>query len=232
MPGPEWFSPNSTDEIISKNLHDGDVLLINKRCTSFTDDPLRAILCLASKYGISGDGRAAWDHAAMVIRKNGVPYLLEGEGGGVTLRTFEERLLQSTDHQEVLLLPLRGADDSDDAKRQRSGRLGRFVDELGLQRTPDGFDSPGTCCQNTWDVYRTLRGQRRAPSAVTGDVSTAASGICRFGAPLIAAALQHAGALGVQFDASSVTPSALAALPLEPPASFGKPVPLRSMQFL
>lgn len=50
----EWFSAKlnaqRTDEIISKNLRNGDVLLVNKRCASFTDDPLRAVLCLASKY--------------------------------------------------------------------------------------------------------------------------------------------------------------------------------------
>ena len=39
---------------------------MNRRCTSL---PLpSALLCLASKYGISGDGRGCWDHAALVVR--------------------------------------------------------------------------------------------------------------------------------------------------------------------
>ena len=89
---------------------DGDVLLFNRKCTALSLP--RALLCLASKYGLSGDGRHGWDHAGVVVRDaaSDVPYLLEGRDGRVTLHTFEERLLQGTDHQEVLLLPLRGLD--------------------------------------------------------------------------------------------------------------------------
>jgi hypothetical protein len=102
-----YFRPNSADELIANSLNDGDIILMNKSCTSLP--PLRMLLCMFSKYGISGDGTGAWDHAAMVLRdrSSNVPYLLEGDESGVTLRTFEERLLQGADHQEMVLLPLR-----------------------------------------------------------------------------------------------------------------------------
>ena len=102
-----FFSQGSADDRLANTLQNGDVLLINKCCTSL--GPLRGLLCLASKYGLSGDGRGSWDHAAMVVRDRAtsVPYLLEGTASGVTMRTYEERLLQSSDHQELVLLPLR-----------------------------------------------------------------------------------------------------------------------------
>ena len=78
---------------------DGDVLLINRRCTSL---PLtQAVLCFASKYGLSGSGHRCWDHAAVVLRdqSSGVPYVLEGDTSGVRLRSYEERLMQGQDHQ-------------------------------------------------------------------------------------------------------------------------------------
>ena len=145
----EYFTPNSTDELIAHSLRcavkfitqrvitvltviilllwrrDGDVILINKRCTSLP--PVQALLCFASKYGLSGDGRHGWDHAAIVYRepKTNVPMLLEGGPKGVSLRTFEERLMQGTDHQEVLLLPLRGADGQ--AQSDKHQKLAIFV---------------------------------------------------------------------------------------------------------
>ena len=112
---------------------DGDVILINKRCTSLP--PVQALLCFASKYGLSGDGRHGWDHAAIVYRepKTNVPMLLEGGPGGVSLRTFEERLMQGTDHQEVLLLPLRGADGQ--AQSDKNQKLENFVKVHGTSTT-------------------------------------------------------------------------------------------------
>ena len=96
-----------------------------------------------------------------------VPYLLEGSASGVTMRTYEERLLQSSDHQELVLLPLRGADGPAGATvaERRSHALGKFVEELGLRKTADGFDSPGTSCENTWTIYQQLRNppRRRYP---------------------------------------------------------------------
>ena len=66
---------------------------------------------MASKYGLSSNGQHGWDHAAMVHidRRSNLPMLLEGDSSGVTMRTFEERLMQGTDHQEMIVLPLRGA---------------------------------------------------------------------------------------------------------------------------
>ena len=63
------------------------------------------------KYGISGSGRGCWDHAALVVRdrKTDVPYLLEGRPSGTTLRTYEERLMQGS-NDEVVVLPLRGVE--------------------------------------------------------------------------------------------------------------------------
>ena len=112
-----YFSQGSTDAIIADGLRDGDVVLINRPCLSL-GDPISMALCLASKYGLSGEGRQCWDHAAIVVRDRGVPYLLEGNSGGVTMRTYEERLLQSRDHQEVTVLPLRTAAAASSSARQ------------------------------------------------------------------------------------------------------------------
>lgn len=97
----------------------GDVVLFNRRCLALP--PRAAALCWASKFGISGSGRGCWDHAALVLRDRvtDVPYLLEGQLSGTTLRTYEERLLQGGDHDEVIVLPLRGVERS-------SVRLGRL----------------------------------------------------------------------------------------------------------
>ena len=106
------------------------MLLLNKRCASLP--PMQALLCFASKYGLSGDGRHGWDHAAIVYRDptTHVPMLLEGEAHGVSLRTFEERLMQGTDHQEVLLLPLRGVNgDTQSANHRKMGDFVKVSDE-------------------------------------------------------------------------------------------------------
>ena len=255
------------------------MVLVNKRCSSLP--PLSALLCMASKYGLSGDGRGAWDHAAVVFRDRvtNVPYLLEGDQNGVTLRTFEERLLQGSDHQEVQVLPLRGAESDIDDKGRRPA-LGRFVDvcamprrtaaacamlhpsramalpalfpaatlaastfplacclawqDLGLSRVADGFDGKGSCCENTWAVYRDIRSTARARGqrASKETIPVARGGgepCCRFGAPLVAAALQRLGVLDPSTNPATVTPMTLLEAPLEPPALFGRPVPLSSM---
>jgi len=208
---------------------DGDVLLISKRCASLP--PLRALLCFASKYGLSGDGRYGWDHAAMVYRDrmSNVPMLLEGEGAGVTLRTFEERLMQGTDHQEVLLLPLRGVESTTVDGDQP--RLASFVQELGLVRSRDGYDGQGSCCQNNWALYRDLRLSAHARSASIDKARVDVAGessMCHFGAPLVATALQRLGVLDPRVDPASVTPVVLPDVPLQYPALFGRPVTIRS----
>lgn len=58
-------------------------------------------------------------------RASDVPMLLEGDGKGVTLRTFEERLMQGTDHQEMTLLPLRGLPDA--STDGHEPKLAKFV---------------------------------------------------------------------------------------------------------
>ena len=234
MPDDVWFAPNSTDELLANSLRDGDCVLINKRCTSL---PLpQALLCMASKYGLSGDGRHSWDHAAMVFRDrtSNVPYLLEGSATGVTLRTFEERLLQDTDHQEVMLLPLRGMEDRVTPKGHRE-ELGRFVhQELRLAPTADGYDgSSAPCCQNTWAVYRELRAAVRAQGSTTRRPAASAPSprppSCSFGAPLVVEALQRLGALDPLVDPAAVTPVALSKLLLDAPAFFGRPVAVRTL---
>ena len=137
-----YFTVGSTDAILAESLRDGDVVVVNKRCTSLSN-PLAAFLCLASKYGLSGEGRHCWDHAAVVVHDRGVPYLLEGENGGVTMRTYEERLLQGNDHQEVMVLPLRGGGgesggggDEDGESRRRTAALSKFVEvRLAIARS-------------------------------------------------------------------------------------------------
>lgn len=236
------FSEGSADDLLANNLKNGDVLLINKCCTSL--GLLRGLLCLASKYGLSSSGRGVWDQVAMVVRDRAtnVAYLLEGDSAGVTMRTYEERLLQSTDHQEMVLLPLRGADNKVTAEH-RSRALGRFVEELGLRKTADGFDSAGTSCENTWALYqqlrsppRRVRGQFASSTSSGGAADTEDSHQatrpppCRFGAPLVATALQRMGALDASVDPASVTPLTLPSVPLREPAVFGRPVEVRSQE--
>ena len=242
-----YFAEGSTDAIIAQTLRDGDVVLVNKQCSSlFSTNPLSALLCFASKYGLSGEGRHCWDHAAVVVHKLGVPYLLEGGAGGVTMRTYEERLLQGIDHQEIMLLPLRTDVNRDDGsepneraaaeERRRASALGGLVEEMGLRRTPDGFDAPGSaCCQNTWAAYRALRqpyskrGISAAAAAAARAEESPPAAVCSFGAPLVATALQRLGALGAAIDPATVTPAALPTLPLSEPALFGRPVPVRGL---
>ena len=48
---------------------------------------------------------------------------LEGGAGAVTMRTYEERLMQGKDHQEVMLLPLRTAASGEGEERRRATAL-------------------------------------------------------------------------------------------------------------
>ena len=68
-------------------------------------------------------------------RASNLPYLLEGESGGVSLRTFEERLLQGKDHQEMVLLPLLGFE-QDVTERGHRASLGQFVQARFQGHTP------------------------------------------------------------------------------------------------
>ena len=104
--------------------------------------------------------------------------------------------------------------------------------ELRLQRTPDGFDSSDTsCCQNTWATYRALRQPfgKRGLATDAQSAPPAESACCRFGAPLVATALQRLGVLSDRVDAAAVTPAALPALPLADPAIFARAVPVRTL---
>lgn len=101
--------------------------------------------------------------------------------------------------------------------------------ELGLVRDLDGYESKGTCCENTWAVYRDLRLSTRARSANLASRTAASETHCRFGAPLIANALQQLGALDPQIDPASVTPALLPALSLQGHVRFGRPVVVRGL---
>ena len=106
------------------------MLLINQRCMKLP--PPAALLCWLSKFGISGDGRGCWDHAAFVLRdtKTDVPYLLEGGLSGATLRTYEERLLQNGGYrEEMTLLPLHRAGSKETGRAGSPADLAR-VDAL------------------------------------------------------------------------------------------------------
>lgn len=52
---------------------------------------------------------------------------------------------------------------------------------------------------------------------------------CRFGAPLVASALQSIGVLEAQVNPATITPAALPTLPLEGASLFGRPVPIRQL---
>ena len=132
---PEYFTAGSADAVIAESLRDGDVVLVNRRCASLLQNPVAAVLCAASKYGLSGEGRHCWDHAAIVVRDRGVPYLLEGGASGVTMRTYEERLMQGKDHQEVMLLPLRTAASGEGEERRRASALAGLVQVCMRVRT-------------------------------------------------------------------------------------------------
>ena len=231
----QWFNPNSADAQLAGTLKDGDVILMNRTCRSL--GPVQALLCMMSKFGLSGDGKAAWDHAAIVVQDQSskVPYLLEGCEKGVTLRTFEERLVQDADHQEMLLVPLRGLPNDAAAVDQRRTALQGFIAELSLRKTADGFEAYGTRCANTWALYRELRAgprQSRAPALMDSPQVTddgAPTPPCQFGAPLVATALQRLGVVDPRINPAAITPRVLLKLPLvDPDACFGKPVSVRS----
>jgi len=226
-----YFTDNGADQLIAASLCSGDVVVVNRRCESLP--PLSGVLCWLSKFGISGDGRECWDHAALVIRDEAtdVPYLLEGTSRGVTLRTYEERLMQGGDLAQVTLHPLVGERDT--------AALQTFLrEELKMSKSADGFDAgPGGCpsdrCWNLWSVYRSHRlGEepRRVPKhppAVAAPATPAAAQACGFGAPLVATALQRLGVLGPQVDPASLKPADLPVQRLLGAAKFGPTVTIR-----
>ena len=126
------------------------MMLINQRCMKLP--PPAALLCWLSKFGISGDGRGCWDHAAFVLRdtKTDVPYLLEGGLWGATLRTYEERLMQNGGYrEEMTLLPLNRAGSEETGRAGSPAELAR-VDALLAGRSvqkrarPTKHGPPGT----------------------------------------------------------------------------------------
>ena len=201
--------PRSADELLASTLRTGDVVVFNRFCRSLA--PHRAALCLASKYGLSGDGRGCWDHAALVVRdrRTDVAYLLEGGAGAVTMRTYEERMGEFADATEAVLLRA-GAEASDAA----SAGLDRLLhDELRLRPSKDGFDAPGASrCDNLREVYRQLRAQKTPAVAMRTDGDGDGDAACDFGAPLVARGLQRLGLVEARVDAERVTPAQLLAL--------------------
>jgi hypothetical protein len=125
-----WRCTLSLHTHIRRARRTGDVVLINQRCMKLP--PPAALLCWLSKFGISGDGRGCWDHAAFVLRdtKTEVPYLLEGGLWGATLRTYEERLMQNGGYrEEMTLLPLHRAGSEETGRAGSPADLAR-VDAL------------------------------------------------------------------------------------------------------
>ena len=211
----------------------GDVVLINQRCSKL---PLpAAALCWLSKFGISGDGRGCWDHAAFVLRdtKTDVPYLLEGGLSGATLRTYEERLLQNGGYrEEMTLLPLGGLESSP----ADLARVDALLGDLRMSRTLDGMDGPrgDWRCVNLWSLYQHMRSPPRSLAAERAQSTAAAAAAepatdagCAFGAPLVGRALQRLGALDSNVDVAGLTPAAFMQAKLATPAKFGTPVSLR-----
>ena len=209
----------------------GDVVLINQRCSKL---PLpAAALCWLSKFGISGDGRSCWDHAAFVLRdtKTDVPYLLEGSLSGATLRTYEERLLHNGGYrEEMTMLPLRGVESSP----ADLARVDALLVDLKMSRTRDGMDGErgDWRCVNLWTVYQQMRSpprslaERARRNAAAATVQPESAG-CAFGAPLVGRALQRLGALDGSVDVAGLTPASFVQARLAPPAKFGTPVSLR-----
>ena len=199
--------PRSADELLASTLRTGDVVVFNRYCRSLA--PHRAALCLASKYGLSGDGRGCWDHAALVVRdrRTDVAYVLEGGAGAVTMRTYEERMGEFADATEAVLL--RAGAEASDAAAAGLDRLLR--DELRLRPSPDGFDAPGASrCDNLAEVYRQLRAQQAPRVARRADGDADAG--CNFGAPLVARGLQRLGLVDGGVAVERVTPAQLFSL--------------------
>jgi hypothetical protein len=162
-----------------------------------------------------------------------VPFLLESTARGVTLRTFEERLLQSTDYQELTLLPLRGAAREGTDEDSTNATINQVIDkELRLTRSRDGADGDPARCHNLWEAYRDIRAPPRAYSSppARADSSSPSNDCSRFGAPLLATILQRLGALSDETDACRVTPTTLPQLALKPPFFFGRPIPIRTVK--
>eukprot|EP00967_Tisochrysis_lutea_P031323 scaffold36891_cov26-Tisochrysis_lutea.AAC.1 len=224
-----YFTDNSADQLIAQSLKTGDVLLVNRRCTALPAPS--AMLCWLSKFGLSGDGRDCWDHAALVVRdeRTDVPYLLEGTPRGVTLRSYEERLMQSGDLSEVKLYRLLGERDTP--------ALSTFLhEELKMSKSIDGFDAETSACLtnkcwNLWSVYRHHRlgeGPRRMPSEQRAQAKQQLEvGPCGFGAPLVATALQRLGVLSNTVDASTLLPLHLPLQQLLGDARLAPPVVVR-----
>lgn len=93
------FVPGSDDERIGDQLCTGDVLLFARDITLYA--PLGSAVCAARK-ALTG---TPYDHAAIVVRRRGTPYVLERTFSGVKLRRFDARL-QCSRSQAVLLRPL------------------------------------------------------------------------------------------------------------------------------
>ena len=145
--------------------------------------------------------------------------------------------MQSTDHQEVMVLPLRGVARAEDGGLTctAAAALDGFVGDLGLARTRDGFDGPSGSVLGSlgalWASYRDIRAPPRRYSAppLRTTAEQRDEPCCRVGAPLVVAALQRVGAVPAQVDAARVTPTSLAQLVLEEPAYFARPVPVRGI---
>ena len=138
--------PRSADELLASTLRTGDVVVFNRYCRSLA--PHRAALCLASKYGLSGDGRGCWDHAALVVRdrRTDVAYLLEGGAGAVTMRTYEERMGEFADATEAVLLRA-GAEASDAAA---AGSTGCCATSCGCGRRPTASTRRARAAATIW----------------------------------------------------------------------------------
>ena len=141
-------APMSLHTHVRHACRTGDVMLINQRCMKLP--PPAALLCWLSKFGISGDGRGCWDHAAFVLRdsKTDVPYLLEGGLWGATLRTYEERLMQNGGYrEEMTLLPLHRAGSEETGRAGSPAELARVDALLAGRPVQREHGPPGTAHQ-------------------------------------------------------------------------------------
>ena len=61
-----YFSEGSADDLLANNWEEWR-RFANQQVLHFSWS-LPRLLCLASKYGLSGSGRGVWDQVAMVVR--------------------------------------------------------------------------------------------------------------------------------------------------------------------
>jgi hypothetical protein len=93
------FTPGSTDDMIADRLKTGDIVLFARDWTLYA--ALGAVVSVA-RVTFSG---VPYDQAGVIVRKQGVPFVLEHTFSGVKLRRYDHRV-QCSRSSAILLRPI------------------------------------------------------------------------------------------------------------------------------